>query len=44
MDSVARERDFYFDKLKRILQAALPFPPASVEHVTNIIEISPKDF
>jgi hypothetical protein len=44
MDTIARERDFYFDKLKRILEAAGTFPPATVEHVTNIIEVSPKDF
>jgi hypothetical protein len=32
------------NKLKSILQATVPFPPASVEYGINIIEISPKDF
>jgi hypothetical protein len=44
MDIVARERDFYFDKLRRISEAALSYPPESVSLVTRIVDLTPKDF
>jgi len=44
MDLVARERDFYFDKLRRILDATRTQQPGAVVHVVRVIEVPPADF
>jgi hypothetical protein len=44
MDAVAQERDFYFDKLRRITEVAQAYPPDSVAVVTRVIRLPAKDF
>lgn len=44
IDNVAAERDFYYNKLIRIEEASHGYKPASVEPVTQYLELSPTDF
>jgi hypothetical protein len=44
MDEFARERDFYFDKLRRILDAAQAYPPDDVKEVQRLLLAAPGDF
>jgi hypothetical protein len=44
MDALARERDFYFDKLHRIALAANAYPPETVGAIKKLISSAPNDF
>jgi hypothetical protein len=44
MDEFARARDFYFDKLRRILEAANRYPPDDVKPVRRCLLVATDDF
>lgn len=44
LDNIAHERDFYMDKLARIIEATQSFDPREAEPVLHIAKTTPADF